>query len=96
MLEIIRLIADIIIIIGAIYYFVNKKKRNSPLAFLGYLWTSYLLWLNYNIKIKKSQGDYMEKKETRGGKRECAEMLGTTRANTIVKAVKELHEKLKK
>lgn len=38
----------------------------------------------------------MEKKETRGGKRECAEMLGTTRANTIVKAVKELHEKLKK
>lgn len=27
---------------------------------------------------------------------ECAEMLGTTRANTIVKAVKELHEKLKK
>lgn len=37
MLEIIRLIADIIIIIGAIYYFVNKKKRNSPLAFLGYL-----------------------------------------------------------
>ena len=25
MLEIIRLIADIIIIIGAIYYFVNKK-----------------------------------------------------------------------